>query len=493
MGARLAIGACARGAGRYDGIMKASSHPARLAGSLALIFVATGAAASIPPPPTAAELALQGDDVAWSIAEGLTTEIGPRQAGTEAEAAARRWAVARLGQLGFANVREEPFDMPTWVRGEEQAWLTGPFHPQPLAIAALGNSASTGRGGIEGPVAYFASYDDLVAAPDHYVRGRIVFIDHQMKAAQDGSGYGYYGRARFSGPNAAAKKGAIAVVIRSIGTDSHRTPHTGVTSFEPGVTPIPAGAVSNPDADQLVRQWKRTLQMRTNETPLGYTPEPLRLKLVLTPQLLGPRASGNVIAEVPGSDPAASPVIVACHLDSWDLGTGAIDDATGCGIITAAARYVMSARQPRRTIRILWAGAEEVGVHGGKAYFDKYGAQRHAVAMESDFGADKVWRVDFKLPDSAKTVADRIAAALAPLGITRGRNPASGGADVGALVQAGTAAVDLQQDGTRYFDLHHTADDTLDKVDPAQLRQNVVAWTATLDILANSSASELGE
>ena len=153
----------------------------------------------------------------------------------------------------------------------------------------------------------------------------------------------------------------------------------------------------------------------------------------------------------------------------------------------------MSARQPRRTIRILWAGAEEVGVHGGKAYFDKYGAQRHAVAMESDFGADKVWRVDFKLPDSAKAVADRIAAALAPLGITRGRNPASGGADVGALVQAGTAAVDLQQDGTRYFDLHHTADDTLDKVDPAQLRQNVVAWTATLDILANSSASELGE
>lgn len=473
-----AIHACAREAARYESRMKIAPTPARLAGIAALLLATTSASAS--PTTTAVDLA-QNDGVAWSITEDLTTEIGPRMAGTEAEAAARRWAVARLQAMGFANVREEQFDMPVWVRGEEQAWLTSPFLSQKLAIAALGNSASTGAKGIERDVAYFDSFDALAAAADSQVKGKIVFIDHKMQPTQDGSGYGYYGRGRFTGPNVAAKKGAAAIVIRSIGTDAHRNPHTGVTNFEAGVKPIPAGAISNPDADQLVRQWKRA----------GPSGEPLRLKLVLTPQNLGTKHSGNVIAEVPGSDPAASPVIVACHLDSWDLGTGAIDDAAGCGIITAAAKQVMSTGQPRRTIRILWAGAEEVGVFGGKAYFDKHGKEKHAAALESDFGADRVWRVDFKLPDSAKTLADRIAAAVMPFGVVRGKQPANGGADIGALVQAGVPAVDLAQDGTRYFDLHHTPDDTLDKIDPAQLRQNVAVWAATLAILADSSDGEL--
>ena len=381
--------------------------------------------------------------------------------------------------------------MPVWVRGAEQASLIGPFHPQKLTIAALGNSASTGPQGLEGDIAYFASYDALVAAPEHLVKGKIVFVDNQMQPAQDGSGYGYYGKGRFNGPNVASKKGAAAIVIRSIGTDRHRNPHTGVTAFEAGVKPIPAGAISNPDADLLLRQWTRAQQMRHTETATGYVPEPLRMKLLLTPQNLGQRPSGNVIAEVPGRDPAASPVIIACHLDSWDLGTGAIDNASGCGIITAAAKYVMLAGQPRRTIRILWAGAEEVGVFGGKAYFDAHGKEKHAVALESDFGADRVWRIDFKLPDSAKGLSDRIAAAVMPFGVVRGKQPANGGADVGALVEAGTPAVDLAQDGTRYFDIHHTPDDTLDKVDPPQLRQNVVVWAATLAILADSADSEL--
>jgi len=148
--------------------------------------------------------------------------------------------------------------MPTWVRGDEAASLIGPFHPQKLAIAALGNSASTGPKGIEGEIVYFVGFDALQAAPDTLVKGKIVFIDHKMAPTQDGSGYGYYGRGRFTGPNVAAKKGAIAIVIRSIGTDDHRNPHTGVTNFEAGVKPIPAAALSNPDADQLVRQWERT-------------------------------------------------------------------------------------------------------------------------------------------------------------------------------------------------------------------------------------------
>lgn len=465
MGARLAIDACARGGRRYESGMKITHTTARLAGIAALLL---SAAASAQPAPSAAELAQQGDDPAWAITRDLTTEIGPRMPGTDAEAAARRWATRRLQALGFANVREEAFDMPVWVRGAEDAWLTSSIVPQKLAITALGNSASTGPKGIEGEIAYFESFDALNAAPDAAVKGKIVFIDHDMQPTQDGSGYGYYGRGRFIGPSVAAKKGAVAIVIRSIGTDHHRNPHTGVTNFDADVKPIPAGAISNPDADQLVRQWRRPQPVRSDQAPL------LKMKLVLTPQNLGTQQSGNVIAEVPGSDPTASPVIIACHLDSWDLGTGAIDDAAGCGIITAAAKHVMTAGQSRRTIRILWAGAEEVGVFGGKAYFDAHGKEKHAVAMESDFGADRVWRIDFKLPASAKGLADQIAAAVMPFGVVRGRQSASGGADIGALVAAGVPAIDLAQDGTRYFDLHHTPDDTLDKIDPVQLRQNVV-------------------
>jgi hypothetical protein len=412
------------------------------------------------------------DTLAYEITEGLTTEVGQRQGGTEAEQRGRDWAVAKLNALGFANVREEKFDMPTWVRGEEKAWVISPFQ-NVMAAAALGNSGSTGAKPFEGEVIYFRTFDDLVAAPDARVAGKIVFVDHQMKRAQDGSGYGQFGRARFIGPNIAAKKGAAAILIRSIGTDSHRGPHTGNTNFEAGVKPIPAAAISNPEADNLTRQ---VMRAKT----------PVKVRLLLTPQNLGQQKSGNVIAEVPGSDPSLPPIVIACHLDSWDLGTGAIDDASGCGIITAAASYLQNRPAPKRTVRLLWAGAEEVGIWGGKDYAEKHKGTPHALAMESDFGADRVWRVDFKLPDSAKPLADRITSKLASLGITRGKDPASGGADVAAIIAAqDLAVIDLQQDGTRYFDLHHTPDDTLDKVDPEQMRQNVIAWTMVLEEVAN--------
>ena len=439
----------------------------------ALLAVSQQSKAVPPPPPTAVQMA-ENDTLAYEIVEGLTTEIGPRQGGTEAEQRARDWSVAKLKALGFANVREEKFDMPTWVRGEEKAWVISPFQ-MPMAITALGNSRSTGDIPMEGEIVYFATYDALVSADASQIAGKIVFVDHQMKRTQDGSSYGQFGSARFVGPNVAAKKGAKAIIIRSIGTDSHRNPHTGNTNFELGVTPIPAGAISNPDADNLVRQVK-----------LAKSPKPLTVKLLLTPQNLGQQKSGNVIAEVVGTNPALPPIVIACHLDSWDLATGAFDDASGCGIITAAAKHVSMAAKPKRTIRLLWAGAEEVGIWGGKAYGEKYKDTPHALAMESDFGADKVWRVDFKLPESAKPLSDAIAADLTKLGIVRGKDPASGGADVGAIIAAqGLGIIDLQQDGTRYFDLHHTPDDTLDKIDPEQLRQNVVAWTIVLNHVAN--------
>jgi hypothetical protein len=316
---------------------------------------------------------------------------------------------------------------------------------------------------------------DLQAAPAERVRGRIVFLTHRMTKTQDGSSYGYFGAIRRLGPSVASQKGAAAIVIRSIGTDSHRMPHTGVQQWQAGVQPIPAAALSNPDADQIERIVGRG--------------RPVRMRLLLTPRQIGTRKSGNVIAEVPGRDPKAGIVLVGGHLDSWDLGTGAIDDGAGVAITAAAAKRVMDAGRPRRTIRVVWFGAEEVGLLGGNDYLRRHGTELHASATESDFGADRIWRVDFALPASASAVADRIEAALSPLGIARGPLPARGGPDIGALVNSGVPAVTLQQDGTDYFDLHHTPDDTLDKINPEKLRQNVAAYTAMISIVANAPES----
>ncbi|MES2753368.1 MAG: M20/M25/M40 family metallo-hydrolase [Pseudomonadota bacterium] len=427
--------------------------------------------------PSAAEVAklrdaaLNGDEIAWDIVEGLTTEIGPRLAGTEAEARARDWAVIKLKALGFKNVRIEPFDMQVWVRGDETAEIVSPF-PQKLRLTALGNSGATSAEGLTAPVVYFPSLADLQAAPDGSLTGKIAFVSHAMHATQDGSSYGYYGAARRTGPAIAAKKGAAAMLIRSIGTDYHRNPHAGGTNFPAGTAAIPAAALSVPDAEQLERVIARG--------------KPVTLKLLITARQTGLHPSGNVIAEVPGSDPDAGIVLVGGHLDSWDLGTGAIDDGAGVAITTAAAKRIMDAGRPRRTVRVVWFGAEEVGVFGGDAYFKAHSGDRHVAAAESDFGADRIWKFDVNLPDSAKAVGDRLTTALAPLGISRGGDVAGDGADVGPVMRSGVAAIDLAQDGTRYFDYHHTPDDTLDKIDRAQLRQNVAAWTAMLKTVADA-------
>ena len=421
---------------------------------------------------TLRDSALAEDRLAWDILEGLTTEVGPRLAGTQAEQRARDWAVARLTQLGFSNVHVEPFDLNVWVRGEEKAEIVSPF-PQPLVITALGNSAATPARGLEAEVIGFGSVAELQAASDSDVRGKIVFVTHNMTPTQDGSGYGQFGAPRREGPTIASRKGAAAIVVRSIGTDYHRNPHTGVQTFAEGVRPIPAAALSVPDAEQLQRILARG--------------GPVRMKLVLTPRQIGRRSSGNVVAEVPGSDPNAGIVLIGGHLDSWDLGTGAIDNAAGVGITVAAAHRIMRSGQPRRTIRIVLFGAEEVGVFGGTSYFERHRGDGNVVFVaESDFGADRVWRINHSFAPANAAIADRVTALVAPLGIVRGTADANGGADLGAWAQAGVAAIDLNQDGTRYFDYHHTPDDTLDKVDPAQLRQNVAAWTAMLAVVANA-------
>jgi carboxypeptidase Q len=410
--------------------------------------------------------------VAYDIVEGLTTEVGQRLAGTEAEARARDWAVLKLKSLGFSNVRIEPYDMPVWERGLETAEVTAPF-PQKLVLTALGYSGATPDAGITGPVIGFPSLAAFKAAPESQVKGKIVYVSHQMKAAQDGSGYGPYGQVRRAGPSIAATKGVAAFLIRSVGTDSHRAPHTGVTRWEKGVTPIPTAALSIPDADNLERM-------------LARAKTPVTIHLTLTPKFTGTHQSGNVIADVPGKDPAAGMILIGGHLDSWDLGTGAIDDAAGVAITTAAAQRFLGPAKPRRPIRVVWWGSEEVGGFGSDAYFNAHKQDKVALVGESDFGADRVWRLDVKLPEAAKPMAERLSAAMAAMGITTSKIPAGGGADVEKFVEAGVAVVDLQQDGTRYFDLHHTPDDTFDKIDPAQMQQNVEAWAAMLEVVANA-------
>ncbi len=438
------------------------------AAALSALLLSTAANAAPP----------QGSGVAWDIVADLTTEIGARLDGSPREAAARDWAVARLTSLGFKNVHIEPFTIPGFVRGAESARLTGPY-PHNLHITALGNSVPTPKGGLTAEVVYFASLDALKAAPAGSLTGKVAFIDNQMLPNQDGSGYGPYGNARRQGPAVAASKGAVAAVIRSAGTDHNRDPHTGGTNFPAGSKAIPAGAVSAPDADLIAR--------------IAATGKPMTINLVLESHPQANMPSGNVIADLPGRDPSLPPILVACHLDSWDLGTGAIDDGAGCAIVAAAALRAQQGGQPLRTIRVLWAGSEELGGFGGIAYAKAHAGEPHALAMESDFGADRVWRVDLNLAAANKPLGAKVSAALAPMGIVTGTTKAGGGTDVEPIIAAQKlAVVDLQQDGTRYFDLHHTPDDTLDKIDPAQLEQNVAAWTAVLNVVANEPGAIAG-
>ena len=416
----------------------------------------------------------------YAIVESLTTDVGPRLAGTGAEARARQWAVAKLEALGFSNVRVEPFEVPLWLRGIERAEVLAPS-PQPLVITALGGSTSTGPAGVEGEVVGFESLADLLAAPAGSLRGRIAFIDEAMTRTQDGSGYGAALAKRLQGALAAKNAGAGAVLIRSVGTDHGRFPHTGQIrriDYEADMG-VPAAALAAPDADQLQRLLARV--------------EPVTLRLVITPRTLPPTESGNVVAEIPGSSAPGEIVLVAAHLDSWDLGTGALDDGAGVGIVVGAAHLLLGSlpHRPRRTIRVVLFGAEEVGPVGAQAYAEQHADElpQHIIAAESDFGAGDIWRFDTAVAEEKVALGEAIAAELRPLGVGPGSNSAHGGPDLGYIRQAGVPVVDLKQNGWDYFDLHHTANDTLDKIAPNALDQNIAAYAAFLYLVADSDVT----
>ncbi len=409
------------------------------------------------------DVALSGTH-AYDITESLTTEIGPRLAGTEAEARARVWAEAKFRELGFQNVRTEEFTIPGWERGVETAEILSP-NPQALYITALGGSVATPPGGVEADIVYFETFEDLEAAPEGGLEGKIVFISGLMDKAHDGAGYGPANLKRQRGATEAGKRGAAAVVIRSVGTDSHRFPHTGQMRYADDVPAIPIGALSAPDADQLERTLSRG--------------ETVRLKLTLTPRRTGDMISGNVIGEIIGTEKPDEIILISGHLDSWDLGTGALDDGAGIGISAGAAKVILDAGyKPKRTIRIVAYGAEEVGLLGGFAYADQHKDElgNHVLASESDFGAERVYAVRTSTKGAARNTIKDIQKSIAHLGIVWEDYPTEGGPDIIPLARAGVPVFRLQQDGTDYFDYHHTPDDTFDKIDKDAIAQNVAAW-----------------
>ena len=416
---------------------------------------------------------------AMAIVTSLTTEVGPRLAGSEAEARARGWAVDMLAEKGFANVRNELFEMDAWERHEEGAEILAPY-PQPLAVTALGGSISTEKEGLSAQVALFETLEDLKRAPEGSLSGRIAYVGHAMQRTQDGSSYGYFNEARTAGPSIAASKGAVGYLIRSVGTDSRRFPHTGSLRYQEGMPRIPALALSNPDADQLERIAKddKAISVR------------IRVDSSDVPAV----QSGNVIAEVVGREAPEEVVVIGAHLDSWDLGTGAVDDGAGVGITMAALELIKDAGlAPRRTIRLVLWGAEEVGLLGASAYRDQHQGEleQHVIGSESDFGGGRVWKVtaDSQTEEGDALFAE-IARLLAPIGVAPGSDDQPGGGpDLYPLIAAGVPTLRLHQDGRDYFDLHHTADDTVDKLDAASLDQNVAAFAVFAFLVADSDVS----
>jgi carboxypeptidase Q len=416
---------------------------------------------------------------AYEHVTSLVTEVGPRAAGSLGDAAAVRWALNKLGRLGFSNVRTQDVLVPRWVRGHAEVTLVGPV-AQPLVAVALGGSVGTADEGIEAQVLEVASLDALNALPAATVGGKIVFINQRMERRKDISSYGEIVKNRTDGPSAAGNLGAVAVLIRSVGTSDQRHAHTGMTRYRVDAPRIPALALSNPDADQLARWLKAG--------------KPVRLRVKSTARELPSTWSANVIGEIPGAERANEIVLLGAHLDSWDLGQGAIDDGAGVAIVTEAARLIgRLERRPARTVRVVLFANEEFGLSGANEYARLIGdeAARHVLAIEADVGGDAVWRVQSSVAPEAVSAVDAMREVLKPLALEAGANDAQGGSDLRPLRALGVPILDLSQDATRYFDVHHTANDTLAQIDGKTLNQVVAAYAVTA-YLAASKTGDFG-
>jgi Zn-dependent M28 family amino/carboxypeptidase len=413
--------------------------------------------------------AMQGTD-AFAIVESLTTEIGPRMGGSPEYDRATAWAEAKFKALGFDKVWLQPVTYPVWQRRAENARVLSPF-PQRLILTALGGSVST-NGPLAAEVVEFTSMDELKAAPDGSLNGRIAFVNLQMLRTKDGSGYGPASNIRRDGASQAAAKGAVAIVIRSVGTDSDRLPHTGMMRYDPDIAKIPAAALSVPDADLLANMLKRG--------------KPVKIELGIDAGYTGSKTEYNVIGEITGRSRPNDVVIIGGHLDSWDLGTGAIDDGAGVAITMAAAAMIGKLKSaPKRTVRVIAFANEEQGLLGARAYAEatKADVARHQLGAESDFGAGRIYALRAGVETGSWPVFERIGSVLAPLGIALEKTGGQPGPDIIPMSENGVPWAQLAQDGSDYFDYHHTANDTLDKIEPKALDQQVAAY-AVLAYLA---------
>uniref|UniRef100_A0A486XKA4 Carboxypeptidase Q n=1 Tax=Rheinheimera sp. BAL341 TaxID=1708203 RepID=A0A486XKA4_9GAMM len=426
-------------------------------------------------PLSASDITLD-NTLAYRLTDSLTVEVGQRLAGSKADARAVAWAEQKFNQLGYDKVWSEPFTMQYWERGNASLRVSAPFN-QNLVVTALGGSIGTPFDGISAQVAKFDSLEQLKAADPATVKDKIVFINKSMGKDKLGTFYGSVVGARAQGAVEAAKLGAKAIIIRSVGTSINRFAHTGIMRYSDDVTRIPAAAISVPDAIQL-------------EKMLARQPE-LNLQLQMQNKLPGEVISHNVIAEITGSKKPDEIVLISAHLDSWDEGTGALDDGAGVGIVMAAGALLKKQGRPERTIRVVLFGNEEGGLVGARAYAAKHAASlnNHVFASESDFGAGRIWRLDTGFGEKALTFGQHLQQKLAHLNIALGDNTASGGPDVSILKAQGVPVVSLQQDGTDYFDYHHTPNDTMDKIDPEAMQQNLEAWIITTREVANSNVN----
>jgi Zn-dependent M28 family amino/carboxypeptidase len=447
----------------------------------ALIITASAQAQSIHSRVAAEAAALRDqalqDSIAYDVVESLTMEVGPRSAGSAGDKAAVAWAVEKLKSLGFENVHTDEVDVPHWDRGSLDVKIMAPF-PQSLVATSLGGSPGTPADGISAQLVRVESLVGLRALGDDELDGKIVYVDHKMERAKDGGGYSAASRIRSCAHYIAADRGALATIIRSAGTSQHRVPHTG-SMLNSDIPPtIPAIALANADADML------SYQMRTGK--------PVTMSLLSSAQHYPRETSANVVGEIPGQgDLAHEVVLLGAHLDSWDLGTGAIDDGAGVAIVTAAAKMIMdSGDAPRRTIRVVLFANEEFGLDGAEEYERRHAAsiKEHVVGLEADSGAGRVWRMSSQVAPDALGVVDEIYALLKPMGLERGNNKAGGGADLSPMRKAGMPVFSLTHDDSYYFDYHHTPDDTLDKINRDDLNQSVAAYVTIAFIAANITA-----
>ena len=448
----------------------------KFVGLIACAALATTSVAQAATPLRATAEALRdralNDRTAYDMLEALTTEIGQRQVGTDGQKRSVDWGLSRLRALGFQNVHAEPFAAEAWLRGPESARVVSPF-PQKLQILGLGRSVSTPLTGTEGEIVVFPTYAAMLAEGPGSLTGKIAVVDEPMRRTKDGSGYGDLVRARMDGAAEAARRGAIAYLIRSLSTSSSRLPHAGAMRYADDAPQIPAAALSVPDADLLARMVSRG---------------PVRVRLDLASTTILNAPAFNLVGEVVGSEHPDQVIVIGGHMDSWDPGTGAIDDGAGMAITTAAAKLINDLpRHPKRTIRVVLFGAEEMD-YSGEAYFEAHRAEvgRMVMTAESDAGADNIWSVSLPAGVAGQPGMADLAAVLAPLKIAISPDPArESGADTAALVKADVPPVALNNDVSRYFDWHHSADDTFDKVDRDQLDQNVAAWAAFLYLAAD--------